>query len=125
MDHSPMVSPASMVQRKRNKKVAVSVVMICSPIRGTLEGAIASWTTSYASLSRRSLSAARGDQAGHDHQLRSAVSHNHCRAGPAPCRTDSAAGASTKHSISRTISLACPGNAWLPHLWEPAQEKWV
>src|SRR6266487_20698 len=65
---------------KRNKKVAVSVVMICSPIRGTLEGAIASWTTSYASLSRRSLSAARGDQAGHDHQLRSAVSHNHCRA---------------------------------------------
>ena len=46
-------------QRKRNKKVAVSVVMICSPIRGTLEGAIASWTTSYASLSRRSLSAAK------------------------------------------------------------------
>ena len=27
------------IQRKRNKKVAVSVAMICSPIRGTLEGA--------------------------------------------------------------------------------------
>src|SRR5437870_4281677 len=44
---------------KRNKKVSVSVAMICSPIRGTLEGAITSWTTSYASLSRRSLSAAK------------------------------------------------------------------
>src|SRR6266568_3091819 len=62
----PDDKPFAMIEWKRNKKVAVSVVMICSPIRGTLEGAIASWTTSYASLSRRSLSAARGDQAGHD-----------------------------------------------------------
>jgi len=46
-------------RRKRNKKVAVSAVMICSPIRGTLEGALTSWTMSCASLSRRSLSAAK------------------------------------------------------------------
>jgi hypothetical protein len=32
-------APEPMTPRKRNKKVAVSVVMISSPIRGTLEGA--------------------------------------------------------------------------------------
>jgi hypothetical protein len=48
-----IVSECIVIGWKHNKKV--SVVMICSPIRGTLEGAIASWTTSYASLARRSL----------------------------------------------------------------------
>jgi len=38
---------------KRNKKVAVSAVMICSPIRGTLEGALtSSKTTSQRSKAR-------------------------------------------------------------------------
>jgi hypothetical protein len=59
LEPGDIVLKDSIIHRKRNKKVAVSAVMICSPIRGTLEGALTSWTMSCASLSRRSLSAAK------------------------------------------------------------------
>jgi len=59
----------------------------------------------------------------HDHQLRSAVSHIIVELGLRHAETDSPAGASTKQRISRTISLACPGNAWLPHLRDPLKKN--
>ena len=45
-------------------------------------------------------------KAGHDHQLRFAVSHIHRRAWPAPCRTDSSSGTGAKYRISGAIWLA-------------------
>jgi uncharacterized protein YdiU (UPF0061 family) len=90
--------------RKRNKKV--SVVMICSPIRGTLEGAMHHGLRVTHRCREGRYQQPRGYQAGHDHQLRYSVSNIHWRAGTAPCRTDSPTGKSTKYSISGAIALA-------------------
>src|SRR5262245_53910196 len=80
-------------KRKRNKKVAV--VMIGSPIRGTLEGAMHHGLCVTHRCRKGRHQQSRGDQAGHDHQLRYSVSHLHWRAGTGPYRTDSFAGKST------------------------------
>src|SRR5262247_3447572 len=63
--------------RKRNKKV--SVVMICSPSRGTLEGAMHHGLRVAHCCREGRYQQPRGDQAGHDHQLRSAVSNRYSR----------------------------------------------
>src|SRR5215470_18451473 len=107
--------------RKRNKKVAV--VMICSPSRGTLEGAIHHGLRVAHCCREGRYQQPRGDQAGHDHQLRSAVSNLHWSIGIAPYRTDRSTRKSTKYIRSRTMSLAGSWHACLPHLWEHAQEK--
>src|SRR5205823_12590503 len=101
---------------KRNKKV--SVVMICSPIRGTLEGAMHHGLRDTHRCREGRYQQPRGDQAGHDHQLRCAVSNLHWRAGTVPYRTDSSAGKSTKYTVSGAIALACPWHTWLPRLRE-------
>src|SRR6266536_1066392 len=95
--------PERVSLRKRNKKVAVSVVMICSPIRGTLEGAMHHELRVTHRCREGRYQQPRGGQAGNDHELRYSVSNIHWRTGAAPCRTDSLTGKSAKYSISGAI----------------------
>jgi hypothetical protein len=62
-------------QRKRNKKVAVC--MICSLLRGTMEGAMHHGLGVTHRYREGRCQQPRGRQAGHHHQLRSSASHLH------------------------------------------------
>src|SRR5919106_5358805 len=83
-------------QGKRNKYVSAAVFMICSPIRGPMEGVIHhELRVTYCGRESRCQQPG-GCQAGDDQDLRYAVSNLHFRAGTTPCRTDIPAGESSR-----------------------------